>query len=230
MKLCIGGKLKEKIKNNIDIIGLYFFMICGAVWNIFDVFQDLMKLTAPLVIPILASYMIYSTYKINNGFERFNTKKFTYYLVFVFVASWIIELIGIKTGLVFGAYKYGDGLNPKLFDVPISIGLAWIMILLSSVALTYRVRINFKSAWKRALVTGLFMLVFDFFMEPTAMLMNYWEWQFGIVNPMNYLAWFVIGTMLAKIGYESNLFMIKTPRIVFHAYFAQLIFFIGSYF
>src|ERR1700753_880222 len=39
--------------------------------------------------------------------------------------SYVLEEIGVRTGLVYGHYHYSDMLGPKLGDVPVLIPLAW---------------------------------------------------------------------------------------------------------
>jgi len=48
------------------------------------------------------------------------------------VVSYLMEEIGVRTGLIFGAYHYGNGLGAKLGHVPILIPLAWFMMIYPS--------------------------------------------------------------------------------------------------
>jgi len=51
--------------------------------------------------------------------------------IFAAAAFWIgfgAELIGIHTGYLFGDYVYGPTLGPKLWDVPIIIGVNWFIL------------------------------------------------------------------------------------------------------
>ena len=41
--------------------------------------------------------------------------------------GFIFEIIGVKTGLIFGHYKYCNGLGTKVFDVPLIISLNWAL-------------------------------------------------------------------------------------------------------
>ena len=59
---------------------------------------------------------------------------FSTYLVlfFIAIAAWLVEVQGVRTGLIFGSYSYGNTLGLKLADVPITIGLNWIILLMST--------------------------------------------------------------------------------------------------
>ena len=40
----------------------------------------------------------------------------------------LAEAIGVRTGVPFGRYAYADSLGAKLFDVPLIVPLAWVMM------------------------------------------------------------------------------------------------------
>ncbi len=48
------------------------------------------------------------------------------------VVSYLMEEIGVRTGLVYGAYHYSDLLGAKLGHVPVLIPLAWFMMIYPS--------------------------------------------------------------------------------------------------
>ena len=53
-------------------------------------------------------------------------------LASIFIFGYSVELIGIKTGLLFGEYSYDTALGFKLLDVPLIIGLNWVIIVVAS--------------------------------------------------------------------------------------------------
>ena len=62
-------------------------------------------------------------------FEVYRNKKFISWLVITYLATLLLEIIGAKTGLIFGSYSYGDVLGPKFFDLPLIIGLNWVIVI-----------------------------------------------------------------------------------------------------
>ena len=74
------------------------------------------------------------------------------------------------------------------------------------------------------------MTIFDLFMEPAVIKLGYWQWLNGTIPFQNYLAWFVISALFVAAGLKSKIFQVKLPTIAFHAYLAQLIYFIMIYF
>jgi uncharacterized membrane protein len=54
-------------------------------------------------------------------------------LLCVALGGFAIEVVAARTGYPFGAYAYTDALRPRLFGVPLVMGLAW-MVLTSLIA------------------------------------------------------------------------------------------------
>jgi putative membrane protein len=83
--------------------------------------------------------------------------------------GFLIEAIGVHTGVVFGAYSYGAVLGPLLLSVPLLIGLNWALIILGSVELAGRLA---RGPFTTALCAGILTALFDWIMEP-------WAWATG---------------------------------------------------
>jgi putative membrane protein len=47
----------------------------------------------------------------------------------VFAASFLVEAVGVNTGMIFGSYSYGSALGPKLWNTPVIIGLNWFVLI-----------------------------------------------------------------------------------------------------
>ena len=211
----------KKPTNNIKfilIIAIYFLMITGGLWHQLGLFQPAMDILAgPLLISI--SLIIFSDFVIHAGKKR---SKMIFWGVLVFVVGFIAEIIGVKTGLIFGHYSYGKVLQPQVYGVPVAIGCAWVGILFSSLAVAQRITRHF--IWL-PIFNAFLMVVFDIFLEPTAVLLNYWTWQNSILL-QNYIAWFVIGLFLALYGQRQGLLKIKSSSMPAHAYLAQILYFV----
>ena len=69
------------------------------------------------------------------GFHRpYNWKHISIFSV-VFLLGWGIEVLGVKTGVVFGDYSYGPALGLKVSDVPLLIGVNWLMLVYASLSI-----------------------------------------------------------------------------------------------
>jgi putative membrane protein len=100
-------------------------------------------------------------------------------------------------------------------------------MLISSTAIMQRISfIRNSSIIIKIISVALLMTFFDFMMEPAAIKLGYWTWIEVEVPLQNYVAWFILGGLLAGLGYKMGLFKSKHPPLAVHIYFAQLIYFI----
>ena len=209
--------------NKIKIFLLYFFLLAGGLWHILNVFQILMSMLAG---PLLIGLGIWLYYEIQKNITPKYVNKFNIWAIIVLVFSFIIETIGVKTGVIFGVYNYGDILWPQIMSVPIAIGFAWFSMLVCSIALMQRFPIiKTSDIWIQIFTISILMTFFDFMMEPAAIKLNYWSWYSVTVPLQNYLAWFILSFILLVMGLRMDITKLKLPIVVMHAYFAQLIFF-----
>ncbi|MDZ7401880.1 MAG: carotenoid biosynthesis protein [candidate division KSB1 bacterium] len=217
-------KLKS-YSTTIAIAALYFFLFAGGLWHVLGVFQTLMRLlAAPLLIAlsIIAFAVIFKILP-----DQQSRWRLLGWSMLVIIASFWIEWLGVKTGKIFGNYAYGETLQPILLGVPIAIGFAWLCMLLTSTAVVQRILPKFSSYHfiLQAISISLLMVLFDIVMEPAAMKLGYWTWLGDSIPIQNFIAWFMISFIFAIIGLRLRLFQAKLPAIVFHAYFAQLVYF-----
>ena len=111
-------------------------------------------------------------------------------LFFIAIAAWLIEVQGVRTGLFFGQYSYGNTLGLKLAAVPITIGLNWIVLLMSTNAVVEEWNVGGKIG-KAALGAGL-MTVLDLLIEPVAVHFDFWHWTNIQVPIQNFIAWWIV--------------------------------------
>ncbi len=134
-------------------------------------------------------------------------------LLFIAITGYLIEVLGVITGHVFGSYWYGSALGLKAFDTPLIIGLNWAMLTYCAFAIMEPTRLF----WPLKAIAGAFLMVaYDLVMEPAAPLLSMWDWHHwyidGWIAPLrNYQAWFIIslvflsGMHLARIRTGNRL-------------------------
>ncbi|MBN2410717.1 carotenoid biosynthesis protein [candidate division KSB1 bacterium] len=219
-------KEKSFINNKISIFILYFLLCAGALWHILGLFQELMRIVASPLLLLLGFVLWYLIF--NEYYQQGYNKSKYFFLIWslaVVTLSIFFEFVGVKTGLIFGQYYYGNVLQPQLFEVPLAIGFAWLGILLSSLALLKNFFDN-KSFFLMAAGVALLMTLFDLIMEPAATYVDYWYWQNDHAPLLNYLSWFILGFVFAVTGKWTGLYKIKLPAFVYHAYIAQFLYFL----
>jgi putative membrane protein len=214
----------------IMIAPIYVLLVAGGFWHALGVLQAEMRLLASPMIIVISLVLCYDFIagEISQAMlaERRRLRFFAW-CVFVILSSFLVEMAGVKTGLIFGRYEYLDALQPSIWGVPIAIGFAWLGMIVSAIALAQR--ITFGKAGSRAGIAALaaaFMMVFDFFMEPAAMKLGYWQWFENTIPAHNYFGWFVFGAVFSYIGLRLGLFEKKISSLAVHAYVGQLLYFL----
>ena len=171
---------------------------------------------------VLIPYSLVLTIGLLGLFHRIEnpTKHITIFSV-VYVFGFLVEMVGVNSGLVFGTYTYGSGLGFKVAGTPIIIGLNWLFLVYTSAAIVERIKTN--NALK-ILLGALLLVGYDLALEQVAPKLNMWYWEGGAIPLQNYLAWFVIAILFHSL--------FKTFRINTHnplaciLFVSQLVFFI----
>jgi len=143
------------------------------------------------------------------------------WFVLVACAGYLLELLGIETGLVFGEYYYGSGLGLKLFGVPLIIGINWAVLVFASAAVVQFISVP---GWLKAALAATIMVLYDVLLEPVAVRFDFWSWAGGLIPIQNYIAWWVIAfVMLLGVYYfVKNL----KNRLAIYVILVQALFFI----
>ena len=108
--------------------------------------------------------------------------------------GFVIEVIGVATGKVFGPYVYGETLGSKLAGVPLTISLNWAL-LVNAGALIGQKLVNNKTA--AALICASIATGIDFLIEQIAPAFDFWYFENHLAGLQNYIAWFLISFLLA---------------------------------
>lgn len=108
----------------------------------------------------------------------------------IYVFTFTVEAAGVATGAIFGEYAYGDGMKVQWLGVPLVIALNWTLLTLGVNDLASRIS---SSPWVRSAAAGLLIAAYDWFIEPVAIRLDYWQWATGSNIPVqNYIAWAVV--------------------------------------
>jgi len=145
-------------------------------------------------------------------------------LFMIGACGFMIEVIGVKTGRVFGYYQYGPTLGYALWDTPLMMFVNWLTTLYVTRQIAEMIS---KDIVMTSAVAAALMVLLDYFLEPFAIRYGLWLWNSGAVPLQNYIAWFVIGFFLQYIYIKS----IKFPsnKLSLPVYLIQLGFFIALF-
>lgn len=124
--------------------------------------------------------------------------------------TYIIEIIGVSTGLPYGEFEYGVSLGPMLFDVPLALPLFFIPLVFNSYLLS---TLLFDFTDRRILrvpTVVLMVILIDMILDPAAVSLGLWSYSQGIyygVPIQNYIGWILsatIATVLIDVSFEFS--------------------------
>jgi len=126
-------------------------------------------------------------------------------LLSLVVVVWLIEWVGTQSGLPFGSYHYTPELQPQVWGIPLSVTLAWYMLLIPawSVARSLVPRPTGAGNWLFAAVAATAFTAWDLYLDPQMVARGLWVWDspgayFG-VPLLNYAGWWLVSFVLSLI-------------------------------
>lgn len=148
------------------------------------------------------------------------TKKDLITLAIIFLIGFFIEVIGVKTGLLFGSYEYGASLGFKWLEVPLVIGLNWVLLNLAGHGLVNKFT---KHIILKSILAAILIVLLDILIEPIAIQIDYWSWENNIIPLQNYLMWFGLSLLIQLIITKSKIKVdFKSSALIF---LLQILFF-----
>ncbi len=141
-------------------------------------------------------------------------------MTFAFSVGIIAEWIGVHTNILFGDYSYGDNLGPKIWEVPLIIGINWALLSAVSCEMS---RILVRKNYWRVILSAAIMVGMDFLIEPIAHLMDFWHWEGNSIPIFNFICWFVIALGVNLVYFRLT--KETTNYFSFWIFFSLLLFF-----
>ncbi len=172
------------IKKNIAIFIIILFHIVGLIGFIWA--PELFKKLSPVNLLLSAALIIFTSKQTHI--------KFYGSMIAIAFLGFFIEVIGVKTGFIFGSYNYGAAMGPKILAVPLLIGLNWSILVYCTSQFC-----KFKSDLLNAIFGAFLMTFLDYFIEQSASKFDFWYWENDVIPLKNYLAWFIISFILNLI-------------------------------
>ncbi|MET4107825.1 carotenoid biosynthesis protein [Hymenobacter sp. UYP22] len=154
------------------------------------------------------------------AFQPRRTPAFWSFCLMVMVVGFLVEVVGIRTGLLFGHYEYGKTLGIKWLEVPLMIGVNWLMLTYcTGILVRYLPLPNIL----RAVVAALLMVGLDICIEPVAVRYDFWRWQYDVIPLLNFKGWLAVSFIL-QVYFNRVEFDKRNPLVAF-VYLVQLLFF-----
>ena len=120
-------------------------------------------------------------------------------LLVLAVFGYVIEGLGVATGLPYGTFFYGDSLGPKLLGLaPYILPVSYVPLVIGAVAAAGSRNIVF---W--TLKSALLLTLIDGVLDPGAASLGFWVWPEGGpyygVPVSNYLGWMLSGALASAL-------------------------------
>lgn len=122
-------------------------------------------------------------------YEKTTENRIFFIFLVIALIGYLSEVIGVKTGFVFGKYAYMEGLGPKIFNVPLVISLNWAIMVCCGAIIAFHF---FKSAFLACFVSASLITTIDFLIEQSAPQLNFWIFKNGMPGLHNYVGWWCL--------------------------------------
>jgi putative membrane protein len=167
---------------------IVIFYIVGFLGFVIPFSRDIFTKITPLAL-LLCTYLLFVFH------NKLLVKDVLAFLL-IYILGFLTEAIGVNTGLIFGHYSYGSALGPAIWGTPLLIGINWLFLAYSSLAVAEK--ISNKAILQIAIAPTL-MLIYDLVLEQVAPVMDMWTWQDAFVPLKNFISWWCIGLTFAGI-------------------------------
>jgi bisanhydrobacterioruberin hydratase len=204
------------IKNTRAIIYLQASMyLAGMIGLSIPSTQAFFQFLTPFHLLSSFFFLILTQDKRNSAFWQF--------VLLAVLLGYFIEVLGVKTQMIFGAYQYQTTLGFKIFEVPPMIGINWFLMVFCAGVLIDKTFKSDKNIILKSTFGATILTIFDYIAEPVAIDQNMWTWTFGVPPLQNYIAWFLVAFVLLFAFFRLK--FTKNNPLAVALFIFQLIFF-----
>ena len=199
---------------------LIIFYIVGIAGFINPSTREFFSRLTPLALLLSAGFLVW-----------FHRPKFSLKMLlafgFIFIFSFLIELIGVKTGVIFGEYIYGKGLGVKVLETPLMIGLNWLMLVYCTQIIAERIS---EDQTVRLFFAPFLMVIYDLVLEQAAPLLGMWSWAGGKIPAQNYISWYLLAFLFHLLMQKTKIqFSNKLAAPIFIIQFLFFVVIVGCF-
>lgn len=132
----------------------------------------------------------------------------------------VAELVGVWTGVPFGAYSYAGTLGPAFAGVPLVIPLAWTMVGYPALAVARRVTDHPVAG---PLFAAAALATWDLFLDPQMVAAGHWSWSGGgpslLGIPLtNHAGWYVTAVVIMGLLWPGSARPSGDDRLLYGLY------------
>ncbi len=176
---------RSKTAVRLGIAVLIIFHIIGLIGFSLESTRSLFQQLVPFNLLLAIGLLGY--------FHRIWTRSFGIFCLLIALAGFGVEVAGIQSGIIFGAYAYDTALGPKIWGTPPMIGINWLMLVYAAGISLQGLRLP---KWALAAAGASLLVLLDFIMEPVAIAFDFWHWMEADIPLQNYIAWWAIAWLM----------------------------------
>lgn len=174
-----------------------FWYICGVILLTFDLIPPWLEWANSVF--LITAGLVSALYFISMYGARFGVS----YSIWIIVGSIFVEHLGVEYNFLFGSYDYTNNFGFKLFDTPITIGFAWLLIIGCSHEISRVISKGNQSLLSAScfvILGSLLAVTMDLILDPVSFkIKEYWIWLepgFYYDIPLsNFIGWFVVAAV-----------------------------------
>jgi uncharacterized membrane protein len=186
-----------KSKRGTDLL-LWALIAIYAVARVLQVFPDRVPMGLIVTLHVFPPII----FALIHGATRYRIRGILIFFLTCLIVGNVVENIGVITGFPYGRYYFTDVMGPKLFNVPIMLGLAYLGMGYLSWTLACTILRSARSSIRGSLiivvhvVASFVMVAWDLAMDPIwGTVLHAWIWQrggpyFG-VPISNFVGWYL---------------------------------------
>jgi uncharacterized membrane protein len=159
------------------------------------------------------------------AFHKKWTREFTVSVFLIAFMGFLIDVLAVKTGFIFGYFQYGSTLGFKFWETPLSLMAFWVTMVYCSRQIAEMVA---KDTFVVSILAAALMLLLDYFVEPFAIRYGLWSWNEGATPLHNYMGLGISALVMQYIYCKS--LKIPANKLSLVIYLIQLGFFITLFF
>jgi putative membrane protein len=180
---------------------IILFHVVGIIGLAIPGIRPLFLKLVPLHIVVMLAVIV--------GSHKLFSERFLFFFIIIFITGFVGEWLGVHKNWIFGDYHYGKTLGWSLFDIPLTIGVNWFLLVYSTSVLIQRLRV--RSVFVRVITGAIILVLLDILIEPVAIKFDYWHWTNNIIPFSNYAGWCMVSALML---YIFELFHFKKQSIV----------------
>ena len=155
--------------------------------------------------------------------QQERNKSFWLFVLTTFVSGFVIQLLAVQTGAIFGEFIYGSNLGIELADVPVVMGIFWVLLIYSCGI--FMKEFEIKDHNIRAGIGAVLITFLDFLIEPIATKFDLWLWTNLEVPFQNNIAWLGISFVMLRLFFLMPFNKVNPAASIY--FVVQYIFFIA---